>query len=114
MERGEQGKGVKRRGAQGGAGSGMLKKRRSKQERPGQETVRGEWHLEGFSTGPGNTKPMTGRYMAKAVQSQVWVQAGAGNSKEIWLGVKLGKDKRSVTGWVHSGELEGRAGADSG
>ena len=112
VEREEQSRGVKRRRA---TGLGMLKKRRSKQERPGQETVRGEWHLEGFSTGPGNTKPMAGRYMAKAVQSQVWVQAGAGNSKEIWLGVKLSRDKWNVsyvTGWMHSGELQRRAGGD--
>ena len=44
------------------------------------------------------------------MESQVWVQGGAG--KEIWLGVRLRKDKRSVTGWVHSGELQRRAGGD--
>ena len=26
-----------------------------------------------FNTDPDNTKPVTGRYMAKAVESQVWV-----------------------------------------
>ena len=60
-------------------GLGVLKERRSKQGRPGQEKARGRWYLilEGFSTGPGNTKLVTGRYMVKAVDPQVWVQGGS-------------------------------------
>ena len=32
----------------------------------------------------------------------------------IWLGVRLSRDKASVTSWMHSGELKKRVGGDGG
>lgn len=36
---------------------------------------------------------------------------GAANT-EVWLGVKLAKDKRSAARWMFSGELQRRVGGD--
>ena len=65
MEREGQGKRAKRRLRGKGGGrpmSGMSKERGSKEERAGQGQAGGKWYLEDFSTGPGNTKSMIGRY----------------------------------------------------
>ena len=57
---------------------GRIRKRRRRQGRPAQEQAEGKWHLKGFSTSPGNTKLVAGRYTMKAVESQVWMQGVAG------------------------------------
>ena len=50
---------------------------------------------------------------AVELESQVymWVQGATGT--EVWLVVKLAKDKGSVRGWVFSGERQRRVGGDS-
>ena len=52
---------------------------------------------------------VAGRYIVKAVQSQVILQGPAG--REIWLGVDLrrGRGRVKITGWMQSGELQRRA-----
>ena len=40
----------------------------------------------------------------------MWVPGATGT--KVWLGVEVAKDKRSVTGWMFSGELRGRIGGD--
>jgi hypothetical protein len=87
VQREEQIGGVKRRGGQGGAGQAGGKKRRQRQRRASQKQTGGKWHLEGFSTSPGGTKPVDGSYAVGVVESQVWVQGTT--DREAWLGVKL-------------------------
>ena len=67
----QQQKGGSRR--QGGAGG----------ERQGDS----KWSMPGFSVDPGGAVLVAGRYIVKAVQSQVILQGPAG--REIWLGVDL-------------------------
>ena len=59
---------------------------------------------------------VAGRYIVKAVQSQVILQGPAG--REIWLGVDLlrgrGRVKVTATGWMQSGELQRRAVGNAG
>ena len=81
-----------------------VRERRQKQRRPDQEHAEGRWYLKGFSTSPGCTKLVVGEHSVGSVESQVWVQGAAG--KKVWLGVKLAKDKWSVTGWMFSEELQ--------
>ena len=53
----------------------------------------GKWYLKGFSTSrsPGGTTLVAGKYSVGVVESQVWLQGGAGT--EVWLGVKLARSK---------------------
>ena len=112
VEREEQGGGIKRRGRLGGASQAGVKRRRQRQRKSAQGQTGGKWHLKGFSTSPGGTKPVVGKYTVGAVESQVWVKGAT--STEIWLGVKLARSRGGVTGWMHSGELQRRVGDDSG
>ena len=56
-----------------------------------------------FSADPGGAVLVAGRYIVKAVQSQVILQGPAG--REIWLGVDLrrGRGRVKITGWMQSG-----------
>ena len=53
----------------------------------GKKQGNGKWSMPGFSADPGGTVLVAGRYIVKAVQSQVILQGPAG--REIWLGVDL-------------------------
>ena len=68
-----------------------------------------KWSMPGFSADPGGAVLVAGRYIVKAVQSQVILQGPAG--REIWLGVDLrrGRGRVKITGWMQSGELQRRA-----
>ena len=68
--------------------------------------------MPGFSVDPGGATLVAGRYIVKAVQSQVMLQGPAG--REIWLGVDLrrGRRRAKITGWMQSGELQRRAAGD--
>ena len=112
VEREEQGGGIKRRGHQSVAGQAGVKRRRQRQGKSAQGQADGKWYLKGFSTSPGGTKPVAGKYTVGALESQVWVQGEAGT--EVWLGVKLARSKGGGIGWMHSGELQRRVGDDCG
>ena len=111
VQREEQAGGTKRRGGLRGAGQAGGKKRRQRQGRAAQRQTVGKWHLEGFSTSPGGTKPVAGNYAVGAVESQVWVQGPTGT--EVWLGVKLAGTKGSVIGWIFSGKLQRLVGGNN-
>ena len=68
-----------------------------------------KWSTPGFIAGPGGIVLVDGRYIVKAVQSQVILQAPAG--RDICLGVDLrrGRGKVKIAGWLPSGELQRRA-----
>ena len=57
-----------------------------------------------------STRLIKGNCVVKAVKTQVRVQGEAG--KELWLGVRLGRKKGTIVGWMHSGELQRKAGGD--
>ena len=109
-EREEQCGGIKRRGHQSGTGQAGVKRRRQRQGKSAQGQAEGRWYLKGFSTSPGGTKPVAGKYTVGAVESQVWVHGAAGT--EVWLGVKLAGSKGSKIGWIFSGKLQRLAGED--
>ena len=73
-----------------------------------------KWSMPGFSVDPGGAALVAGRYIVKAVQSQVILQGPA--SREIWLGVDLrrGRGRIKITGWMQSGELQRRAAGNGG
>ena len=60
-----------------------------KSRRASQKQTGGEWQLEGFSTSPGGTKPVAGKYAVGAVEPQVWVPVQGAAGTKVWLGVKL-------------------------
>ena len=70
-EREEQGGGIKRRGHQSGAGQAGVKRRRQRQRKSAHGQADGKWYLKGFSTNPGGTKPVAGKYTVGTVESQV-------------------------------------------
>ena len=74
IEREEQCGGIKRRGHQSSSGAGQagVKRRRQRQGKSAQGQADGKWYLKGFSTSPGGTKPVVGKYTVGAVESQVW------------------------------------------
>jgi hypothetical protein len=110
VERKEQGGGIKRRGYQSGAGRAGVKRRRQRQGKSAQGQADGKWYLKGFSTSPGGTKPVAGKYTVGAMESQVWVQGATGT--EVLLGVKLAGSKGSNIGWMFSGKLQRLVGED--
>ena len=73
----------------------------------GEKQGNGKWSMPGFSTDPGGAVLVAGRYIVKAVQSQVVLQGLAG--REIWLGVGLRRGRAKITGWVQDGGLHGIA-----
>ena len=104
MQREEQAGGTKRRGGLSGAGQAGGKKRRQRQGRAAQRQTVGKWHLEGFSTSPGGTKPVAGSYVVQwSLRCGCRVQHAL---FKVWLGVKLARTKGSVIGWIFSGKLQ--------
>ena len=69
VQREEQAGGTKRRGGLRGAGQAGGKKRRQGQGTAAQRQAVGRWHLEGFCTSPGGTRPVAGKYAVGAVES---------------------------------------------
>ena len=53
----------------------------------GQSNGNCKWSVPGFSVDPGGEVLVAGRYIVKAVQSQMTLQGNAG--RETWLGVDL-------------------------
>ena len=51
-------------------GEPRMRKRWQRQRRPTQENAGGKWYLRGFSTSPGGTNLMAGKYSVGAVESQ--------------------------------------------
>ena len=110
VEREQQGGGIKRRGQHSGTGQAGVKRRRQRQGKSAQGQAGGKWCLKGFSTSPGGTKPVAGKYTVGAVESYLWVQGATGT--EVWLGVKLAGSKGSKIGWMFSGRLHRLVGGD--
>ena len=97
-------------------GRGKQQQRRKgggKGEAGGKQQGGGKWSMPGFRVDPGGAELVAGRYIVKAVQTQVSLQGDAG--KEIWLGVDLlrGGGRERITGWMHSGELQRRTAGDA-
>ena len=62
VQREEQTGEIKRRGGLRDAGQAEGKQRRQRKGRAAQRQTDGRWHLEGFCTSPGCTKPVVSKY----------------------------------------------------
>ena len=74
-----------------GAEPRRIRERRTRQGRPTQEQVEGKWYLKGFSTSPGNTKPVAGMQVHNEGSGATGVGAGCSREEVHMAGCEAGQ-----------------------